>query len=127
MLRGSQVLIFSENKQKVLLVRRNDYPIWTLPGGRKEPGENYQKTAIRETKEETGLNVKLIKYLGKYHRAWYMRTDSVTAVFIGRKISGQLTLNDEASALKYWPVNKLPLNMLPYLRKRIQDGLASLV
>ncbi|HVW93411.1 MAG TPA: NUDIX domain-containing protein [Devosia sp.] len=45
---------------RVLLIRRALEPLrglWTLPGGRREPGESIEETAIREVREELGLDV----------------------------------------------------------------------
>jgi len=119
---GAQSLIFSDNKKRLLLIKRSDFPVWTLPGGRKERRESLKKTAIRETLEETGLRVKIIKFVGKY-KVWYLPLAGVTSVFVCRRISGSLKRNREVSQLKFWPIKCLPINLLPYLRKRIRDGL----
>ncbi len=57
-------LIKKENK--IFLVKRKMEPfrnLWIFPGGRKEKGESFEEGAKREVKEETGLDVKIIKKL----------------------------------------------------------------
>ncbi len=50
----------------VLAVRRKDKnPLWTFPGGEVEPGENPSAAAVRETNEETGLDIVAGRILGK--------------------------------------------------------------
>ncbi len=59
---AASVLIVDE-LDRVLLVRRGHAPQkgkWSLPGGSGEPGESPEQTAVREAKEETGLDVHLI-------------------------------------------------------------------
>ncbi len=53
----------------VLLVRRGGEPLagqWSLPGGRLELGESVQQAVVRETSEETGLDVEPLQMLGVY-------------------------------------------------------------
>ena len=45
---------------KVLLIRHRKLGIWLYPGGHASEGENPQETAVRETREETGLDVQVI-------------------------------------------------------------------
>ena len=59
------VVIF---RGKVLLLYknyRNKYERWVLPKGTVEEGEEYNETAIREVREETGVSASIIKYVGK--------------------------------------------------------------
>lgn len=49
------VLILDDTHEQVLLVQDNGY--WSLPGGARESGEMLEQTAVREVKEETGLDV----------------------------------------------------------------------
>lgn len=55
------VLLFDEEAESVLMVKnRGDHSsYYTLPGGAVEPGETLEEAAIREVKEETGLNVQI--------------------------------------------------------------------
>ncbi|MGP3668173.1 MAG: NUDIX hydrolase [Candidatus Bathyarchaeota archaeon] len=59
-----------EKNGKILLVKRRFQPHpgwWALPGGIVEHGETVEETAIREIKEETGLNIEIKKLLGVYN------------------------------------------------------------
>lgn len=56
---SAAVGIFDAEGQ-VLLMKRADNEKWALPGGLVEPHENPPEAAIRETKEETGLDVRLL-------------------------------------------------------------------
>lgn len=62
---GSRVLCLSEGQ--VLLVRHEDprtgASYWVLPGGGREQGERFEDTAVREVREETGVDVRLIRRL----------------------------------------------------------------
>ena len=63
------VVIF---RGKILLLYknyRNKYEGWVLPKGTVEAGEEFKETALREVKEETGVDASIVKYVGKsqYH------------------------------------------------------------
>jgi len=54
---------------KILLVKRDTVPFkgyWALPGGRKDPSETVEQTIVREVKEETGLDVTVVRKIGEY-------------------------------------------------------------
>lgn len=121
MAEGSQTLIFSSDKRKILLVKRSDSRLWTLPGGRKEEGESSKECAVRETLEETGLKIKVLHLIGVY-KVWYFPPAGITHVFVCPEVSGSLRKNKESLEIKFWPIRKLPFALLPYLRKRIKDG-----
>ena len=63
---GCSATIFDSSRQKVLLTRRTDNGRWCLPGGRTESGESVIETCERETLEETGLEVRVVRLLGIY-------------------------------------------------------------
>jgi ADP-ribose pyrophosphatase YjhB (NUDIX family) len=51
---------------RVLLIRRSDNGLWALPGGQMDVGERLADAAVREVKEETGLDVEVIGIIGTY-------------------------------------------------------------
>ncbi|KQX34890.1 hypothetical protein ASD04_16035 [Devosia sp. Root436] len=87
---------------KVLLIKRAYAPyqhLWTLPGGRIEPGETIEQCATREISEEVGLTIRnprpvLVQPLG---RDGTFRL----AVFATRDFSGQLRASDEIADHKW--------------------------
>ena len=48
-----------------------------LPKGTVEAGEEYKETALREVKEETGVNASIIKYIGKSEYCFHIPQDVV--------------------------------------------------
>ena len=71
------VVIF---KGKILLLYknfRNRYEGWVLPKGTIEKGETYQETALREVKEETGVNARINEYVGKSEYSFSIPGDVV--------------------------------------------------
>jgi len=62
-------IIIEQGDEKIVLIKRANDPYkdqWALPGGIMDDGETIEQTAVREAKEETGLDVKLVKLLGVY-------------------------------------------------------------
>ena len=71
------VVIF---RGKILLLYKNyknKYEGWVLPKGTVEAGEEYPETALREVKEETGVDAEIIKYVGKSQYSFTVPEDVV--------------------------------------------------
>lgn len=56
---------------------KNKYEGWVLPKGTVEAGEEYEETAIREVKEEAGVQASIIKYIGKSQYSFTVPEDTV--------------------------------------------------
>ncbi|MBY6037475.1 NUDIX hydrolase [Fictibacillus nanhaiensis] len=122
---GSVVIIENE-KEEILLQHRRDGG-WGLPGGLMEHGESFEETAVREVKEETGLEIdgltQLYVYSGKDH---YIQTPNgdelfaVTAVYTASEVKGDLLIDeDESFEFRYFSLDKLPDGLLKGAQKYI--------
>ena len=99
---------------KVLLQRRGDSNKWGFPGGAIEIGETPEMAAIREVKEETGLDVKASGLIGIYTDGdmEYPNGDKVHSICIVyelEKLGGQLTCDHlETVDLQYFDLDEMP-------------------
>ncbi|MBU4369324.1 NUDIX hydrolase [Patescibacteria group bacterium] len=110
--------IITNKKNEVLLVHRNDYDLWNLPGGGLEKGETPWDGLIREVKEETGLDVEVSKLLGVYSKP---QKNEIVFNFKCGVVGGELTLNEEASDIRYFDIQNIPKNTSLKHVERIHD------
>ena len=113
------VAVLQDNK--ILLTQRDDFETWILPGGGVEPGESVAQAAIRETKEETGLDVELTGLVGIYSRLGNFLGGHVV-LFTGRPIGGMIKCQPgETIAVKWFPFDQIPSPLSLGHQRRIQD------
>jgi len=115
-------IIFDENG-RILLCHRTDCDLWNLPGGGLEEGEVPWYGAIREVKEETGLEVKIKKLSGVYSKP---DQNEIAFAFICDVIGGKMTLNNEADKIEYFELDKIPSNISPKQIERIKDAIENI-
>lgn len=95
----------------LLLVQRAHPPCvgwWCLPAGYMEWDESPEKTAVRETREETGLAVELNGLFGVYSGDDDPRVNAVLALYSARIIGGKLQAGDDASDAGCFALDALP-------------------
>lgn len=96
---------------RLLLVRRGRPPFegrWALPGGFVEIGETTEEACIRETREETGLEVEIERLAGVYSRPDRdPRGHTVSAVYRCRAVGGDLRGGDDAAEARWFAPHEL--------------------
>ena len=111
-------------RSRVLLCQREDFEVWCLPGGHNDPGESLAATAIREVKEEVGLDVALDRFVGIYSRLGATPTIHL-AVFAAHPIGGAVKAQvDEVIDIAGFDPGDLPRDMFWWHRQPIADAAA---
>ncbi len=118
------------NKEgKILLIKRSKYPFqgkWVLPGGKLEENETIEETAVRETKEETNLDIEIDELLGVYSEPDRdPRGRYISAAFIANPVKEKkVKTNKEASEARWMKPEELEKEEMGFDHwKMIQDYL----
>jgi 8-oxo-dGTP pyrophosphatase MutT (NUDIX family) len=121
-------VVLSDDRQQVLLLRREVFILWDLPGGAIEQGEDPANAAVRETREESGYRIEIERPVGRYLcQSVYEAGDQLTYVFRARVVGGKPKFYGlETTGLRWFPVNALPRSIEPLQRQMIEDALADL-
>jgi len=97
-------------RTEVALVHRLKPALWALPKGTPQAGETLEETALRETREETGLEVEIeqpissIRYFFVRGRTRFAKT---VHFFLMRPVGGDLSLHDhEFDEVLWWPLEE---------------------
>lgn len=106
--------VLIEHQGRVVLVRRGIEPhigSWTLPAGFTEYGETIEETAIRECREETGLEVELDGLLGVYSVNSNFYGHLILVLYSGHVVGGELVAGDDASEAVLFAPAELPKDL----------------
>ncbi len=112
---------------RILLTLREDFEVWCLPGGGVDPGESFGQAALRETREELGLEVRLTRLVGLYSRPGWYGAGTYVALFAAEITGGSLRLQpEEVLDARWFARAELPHAFLQAHRQRVLDALDGL-
>jgi 8-oxo-dGTP pyrophosphatase MutT (NUDIX family) len=116
---GGVVFRMNGAEREVLLCGRSSDGLWALPKGTPEPGETLEQTALREVREETGVEVAKDGVVGEI-KYWFsrpqegMRYNKTVHHFLLRPIGGDPSLHDhEFDDVRWFPVQEA-LKLMTY-------------
>jgi 8-oxo-dGTP diphosphatase len=101
-------------EEKIVLLRRGIAPQkgkWVMPGGYVDRGEKVEDAALRETKEECGLDIEITDLHGIYSYSGYV---PVVVVYLARCLSGNLSPRDETLEARWFGKHEIPWEELAF-------------
>lgn len=107
---GGDAAIF-DPEGRILLVKRSDDGRWCLPCGWVEPNESPMEAAVRETREETGLEVRPLTLVDVFTRkanTGHGPHTAVAVVYLCEIIGGTLQGSHEGLDVGYWRLEDVP-------------------
>jgi HAD superfamily hydrolase (TIGR01450 family) len=128
---GVAAVVF-DGSGRVLLGRRADNGLWGLPSGRVEPAETVEEAAVREVREETGLEVEVVRLIGVYSdpasQAFVYPMGEVvqfvTSCFRCGVVGGGLRADGrETTDAAFFAVDRLPADLLTMHPRWLSDAL----
>jgi ADP-ribose pyrophosphatase YjhB (NUDIX family) len=108
-------VVVTSDSDEILLIRRSDNDNWAIPGGAIDLGESMTQAAIRETKEESGIDCEITGLVGIYtdpkHVILYTSNGEArqefTIVLTGRPVGGEPTPSSESSEVRWVPASDI--------------------
>lgn len=98
----SAATIVLNDKNEILLIKGPKRG-WEMPGGQVEEGESIKEAAIRETKEETGIDVEIIKFCGIFQN---VGRSICNTLFLAKPIGGVPTTSSESLEVRFFPIDE---------------------
>ncbi|GAA0577335.1 NUDIX hydrolase [Actinomadura livida] len=123
-------VVVENDKGEILMIRRTDNDNWALPGGAIDLGESVTQAAIRETKEETGIDIEVTGLVGIYsdprHVIHYTSNNEVRQEFsillAAIPVGGGVRASEESSDTTWMDRNRIRnLQIDQSMRKRVAD------
>ncbi|WP_067819583.1 NUDIX hydrolase [Nocardia inohanensis] len=122
-------LVVVNDRGQVLLQRRVDNDMWALPGGKMELGESLAECGIRETKEETGIDIEVTGIVGTYTNPKHVFAydngevrQEFSICLLGTPTGGELAVSDESHEVAWFDPSDIDsLPMVDSIRRRVND------
>ena len=112
--RGSVVLLPMPSHDRIVLVRRAiepGYGLWVFPGGYVDQGEEVTAAAIREAREESGLEIRIDSLVNIYS---YGGRSPIIIVYAATALSGDLCADDECLEAGLFRSSEIPWDALAF-------------
>lgn len=111
------------NDQKEILLIKGPMRGWEMPGGIVEEGESLKNAAIRETKEESGIDIEVLKFCGVFQN---VKKSICNTLFLAKPIGGEFTTSTESLEVGFFPIEQaLEMITIDNFRQRIEYCLDS--
>ncbi|CAI9391045.1 NUDIX hydrolase [Niallia sp. Sow4_A1] len=109
------------NEQGEILLIKGPKRGWEMPGGQVEEGESLKDAAVREAKEESGIDIEVIKFCGIFQN---VNRSICNTLFLAKPVGGELTTSPESLEVGYFSIEKA-LEMVTHknFRERIEKCL----
>jgi ADP-ribose pyrophosphatase YjhB (NUDIX family) len=122
---GAACAIFDDQGRVLLVHHTYGHLNWELPGGLGEEGEAPDETALRELREETGLQAEMERLTGVYLEPNHDFGPMLHFVFRCRWDDrlDPVVSSSEISDVGYWPLDDLPTPISDFTERRIRDAL----
>ncbi len=125
---ATAVALFDANSN-ILMLRRKDNDKWTMPGGTLDYGESLTGCAVREVREETGLQIRITGLIGTYSDPLILIAYSdgevrqeFTLVYAAEIESGEMKIDDESKEAAWLPLSSaVDLSLADSQRRRLLD------
>ncbi|WP_239336779.1 NUDIX hydrolase [Frankia sp. CiP3] len=123
----SVTAVVTDEAGRILMVHKTDNDLWALPGGGMDLGESIADAAVRETKEETGIDIEVTGLVGVYTNPRHVLAyddgevrQQFSLCFTTRMLGGSLRTSSETKEVQFVAPGDLDtLNIHPSMRLRI--------
>jgi ADP-ribose pyrophosphatase YjhB (NUDIX family) len=113
-------VIIENNKKEILLVKRKFNPkknYWDLPGGFVMPDENIENSTRREIKEELGITLGKLYYLGSFFDKYLFQKinwDILAFSFFAKMPKQKIKISDDITGYKFFSKKNIPYKKLGF-------------